>query len=381
MRVLLNALKLDEGVNNSLSGNFYHVYYFVLALARFKEIEIKVLVDEITLPVFSQILGDESLIFVPLGKSITLQKVLKSDYAVYKFIKRLKPDIYHRPTGQLPLFPIACKTISTIADLNFTVLKTPIIKRVYKNLSYWWTVRRADLIICVSRFTRDELVTKFAADPGKVFVIHHGTNILPSPSFELASNLPNGFWLTFGHQSHKNVESSLLALKKFNEEGNHTHLVVVGKHRYIEDVLKPLTLRLNIRDMVHFVGHVKQEELHGLYKKALGMLFLSTYEGFGMPLLEAMAAGCPVICSNIPVLEEVGGDAVLTARSNDVEMIVQHMRAIHSDSKFRLELIRKGLLRSSSFDWYVNVRQTIALYRMLANTTNKCATMKKELVQ
>jgi glycosyltransferase involved in cell wall biosynthesis len=374
MRVLINAIKLDEGDKHSLSGNFYHVYYFVMALARIKDITIKVLVDEITLPFFSQILNDESLVFVPLRTSATMMKVVKSDYAVYKFVKQLKPDIYHRPTGQLPLFPIDCKAVSTIADLNFTVLKMPVVKRIYKNLSYWWTVRRADLIICVSRYTREQLVTRFGVDPGKVFVVHHGTNVLPPPSFKLSNDLVDDYWLTFGHQSHKNVETCLFALKKFNEGGPHTHLVVVGEHRYIDEILKPLAQRLGLDDSVHFVGYVGREELHGLYRKALGMLFLSKYEGFGMPLLEAMVAGCPVICSNIPVLEEVGGDAVLTARCDDVETVVQHMRSIHTDKKFRSELIRKGLSRSTLFDWDDSARRTITLYEKIVGAGGKHTT-------
>jgi len=362
MRVLINALKLDEGPSRHLVGNFYHVYYFTLALSKIPNIEVNVLVDEVTYPIFLKNVPLASLVLVKLGDK-TLSKILRADFAVLKYTKKLNVDIYHRPTGQLPFPPLTCASISTIADLNFTILKTNLFKRIYKVLSYRWTIRRANYVICISNYTREQVIRKLKSIPEKTSVVYLGTNILPEPSFKISKKYGNDFWLTFGHQTHKNVESCIFSIKHYYEIfGERNHLIVVGENPYIRNVLIPLADKLGLSNFIHFIGCITLNELHGLYKKAHCLLFLSSYEGFGMPVLEAMSSGCPVICSNVCSLPEICSDAAIICDPKDTGNISNYMHKVKTEKIIRNLLIKKGKIRASFFSWDKTAMETVSIY-------------------
>jgi glycosyltransferase involved in cell wall biosynthesis len=362
IKVLVNAIKLDEGSTHHLAGNYHHVENLTIALARHPEIRIKVLCDEYTLKPLGERLPAELLEYTPLNNG----GVWAADNAVVRAVNRFDPHVYHRPGGQLPLLRLKSPTVATFADLNFIYLKMPWTRRIYKQVSYGLTVRRASQITCVSHYTRSEVIRRLNADERKVTAIPHGTNCLPEPSFRLADEMGPLTWVTFGHQAHKNVETVLHALA---QRPTDERLVVVGESETISKVLRPMAQQLGLHSRVAFPGRVPSSELHGLLKRSLGLVFLSLYEGFGLPLLEAMQAGCPVICSNVCSLPEVAGDAALVQNPRDAGAAAQAMHRLRGDAALRSQLVSRGFDRIKLFTWTSAAEQTVAVYQRAVDPT------------
>ena len=357
--VALNGLKLAEGKAHSLSGNYYHVQNLAVALAKREDIRLLVFCDQDSHPPLLECLPTECLRF----KAIKRESVISADFAVARLVRRENPDIYHRPTGQLPLFRIPCRTIASIADIHFKVLPTPLLKRCYKELSYRWTILRADAITCVSEFTRQEVIQRLHVAPQRLTTILHGVNPLPPPSMVIAAGIRHPFWITFGHQPRKNVETVVRSLALGKNHGNaRTDLVVVGASGHLAREVGPLASQLGVREQVHFVGRIAGAELNGLYRNALGLVFMSYYEGFGLPILEAMSSGCPVICSNVSSLPEVAGDAGVLLPPNDSEALAAVMKRWYEDPAERSTYRERGLARAKRFSWDSAADQTVEVY-------------------
>lgn len=355
----MHALKLDEGPHHHLAGNFHHVRCLATALTRLDGLRLVLLADQHSY----QPLMDSGLKCQIIGCKLREPRVLTADEAVHQWVNRIQPDIYHRPTGQLPFRQLPCKTVAGVADLNFVMRPTRLAVRLYKELSYRWTLNIADCVVCVSEYTRSEVVRYFEPNGTRLRVVRHGAGNLP-PIEDIGLNLDAGYWLTFGHQPHKNVESciKMMELRRQRRDRQKDHLVVVGRSRHLEEVIMPMVRQRGLGDIVHFVGKVSDGQLHGLYRSAKGLLFLSKYEGFGLPVLEAMSVGCPVITSDVCSLPEVAGGASLMTPPDDVSQIAEHCSAIESSSEFRSDLVNKGYLRANSLTWHAAAVSVSAIY-------------------
>lgn len=358
MRVLFNALKVDEGPpSHVLSGNYYHTHYLAEALSSRHELDLIVLSDEHTHESLSTVIPLNNLCRVELNGG----GVMAADHAVARSVRRLKPDLYHRPTGQLPLRPMSIPTVATIADLHhYLVFPTPLLKKIYKHVSYCWTMHAATEITCISEYTRQEVIRHFGVPARKVTVIHHGANPLPPADESVSRSIDGGFWLAFGHQCYKNVEAAIRAMRQRPDQ---ERLVVVGTGSYIENILKPLAAKALVPDRVLFPGYVSRAQLHGLLQRSIGLLFLSTHEGFGLPVLEAMFAGCPVISSNRCSLPEVVGKAGKLVSPSDQDQIGRAMGSLTGDSVERQSLISLGLENAARFTWEDAAEKTLHVYR------------------
>jgi glycosyltransferase involved in cell wall biosynthesis len=301
-----------------------------------------------------------------VGKSS--DNVIQSDMAVFRAVRMLSPSLYYRPTGQLPFLPLSCPEIMGVADLNFFWLPTSFAKRVYKKVSYRLSLARAKKVICISNFTRDDVLSNFKVPRSKICVIHHGATALPAPV--LNSGEPQKvFWLSFGHQSHKNIELCLRALALRTNYPDES-LVVVGSCEHIDHVLKPLSRKLGLQERVDFVGRVSADKLSWLYRNALGLLFVSKFEGFGLPILEAMSAGCPVIASNIASLVEVAGDAALFTDVDNYDGLSGHMTTLRFDAEYIVRAKEQGMLRAQLFTWDRTASETLRVFEEVWNDQN-----------
>lgn len=359
-RVLLSALRLGDGAPDRRTGNFYHVFYLVQALARRHDVDLTVLADESSYDAMAELLPAGRL-----HRASVRGNVVGRDLAIASTVYRLRPDVYHKPTGALPTLPLPCPTIAGIADLNFVALPTRPDKRLYKELTHRWTSRRATHIVCVSEYTRQEVLSYLNPDPARVSVIPHGTNELAGGDDGMAARMEldlGRYWLAFAHHAHKNVETLLqaAAYRAFAGTGE-LPLVIVGDGPYVDDVLRPMVEALNLGATVRFPGRVTSGTLRGLYQRASGLLFPSQYEGFGLPVLEAMALGCPVVCSNVCSLPEVAGDAAALMAPTDIRALLDAVRRLESGA--RHDQIRRGRLRAASFTWERAADATAQLYR------------------
>jgi len=365
-RVLVNALKLHEGPERSPNGNFQHVLHLAAEMAMLPGIEVLILTDLDSHGPLAERIQEGRLI----PTHLRIDSIRAADRAVVQAVRRLRPDIYHRPTGQLPFRDLHCATVVGIADLNFKHLPTPLLKRLYKELSYRWTMRKADRVICVSGYTRDDVAKRYRGVAGRLRVVPHGTNELPLADNSLAQLQAGPFFLVFGNQAHKNVELCLRAFAELNGAIPGLWLALVGRNEHVETALRPMVNRLGLDAAIEFVGAPTGAQLAGLYKRATGLLFPSRFEGFGLPILEAMGAGCPVVCSNVCSLPEVAGEAAIMLDPDDVAGMRAAILTLVRDTAHRAEFIAAGHKQAARFTWRRAADLTEAIYREILYPQN-----------
>jgi glycosyltransferase involved in cell wall biosynthesis len=359
--ILINAIKLHQGPQRLPTGNFQHVLHLVESLVQRCEIGLKILTDLDSYPPLAERVGEKYLIQTNLkGNSL-----IAADRAVVSAIRRYRPKVYHRPTGQLPFSRLPCRAITGIADLSFMVLPHPWHKRLYKELSYRWSIMRADRIVCVSKFTRDDVHHRLKVPLSKLRVVYHGTNPLGAPNYTLSKNINGKYFLVFAHQVHKNAELCLEVLEKLRDRHPDLNLVLVGSNLFIEGYLKPLAKRLNLSEAAKFVGAPTAAELSGLYRRARGLLFPSRFEGFGLPVLEAMGVDCPVLSSNVCSLPEIAGDGAVLLAPNDIEGWIRETERFLVDDEHYRRMVQLGRLQAAQFTWDKAADATISIYREL----------------
>jgi glycosyltransferase involved in cell wall biosynthesis len=177
--------------------------------------------------------------------------------------------------------------------------------------------------------------------------------------------LQQPFVLTVGNQQpRKNLGRLLQAWKMLAAAGRDggSRLVIAGGHRGRRDDLAALAAALGVRDRVQFLGYVPHEHVPALYAAAAAFVFPSLYEGFGLPLLEAMACGTPVVSSNATSLPEVAGDAAVYFEPIDVSGMVSTIGAVLQDATLRAELRERGLQRAARFSWKACAKAAVAVY-------------------
>ena len=216
--------------------------------------------------------------------------------------------------------------------------------------------RRADLVITVSEFSRREIGKWYGADIGKMPICYEGANhitdVAADPAVLYRLNLVGRkFFLGVGVDSaNKNIATVVAAFHKAKFAD--TVLVLTGARDP-----KVFGRIMHIHsEGVCMVGFISDAELRSLYEHALALVFPSLYEGFGLPPLEAMTCGCPVIISEQPALSEVCGDAALRCPAEDTVQIMKHMQALHGDAGLRARLVAAGKERVRRFSWEATAR-------------------------
>jgi glycosyltransferase involved in cell wall biosynthesis len=229
----------------------------------------------------------------------------------------------------------------------------------------------ADIIISPSYYTKKEIVELLRVSSDKVKVIPYGLDhhlfrprdkekarkVLGLPlNKKLVLNVANE------EDPRKNIRTLILAFSKLRKKLSDVILVRVGrKSRHIQDLIA----KLNLQEYVLNVGEVSADEIKYFYNACDIFVFPSLYEGFGIPLLEALASGCPVIASNVTSIPEVVNDAGILLNPLDVDGFASAMFELLNDSRTRSELVERGLARSMLFDWARCARETIHVYKQL----------------
>jgi len=290
---------------------------------------------------------------------------------------RFKPvDVLHSPDF-IPPFRRRCRSIITIHDLNFLLYPQFLTKasaRYYGQIDQ--AVRHTDHIIAVSESTRHDIVRLLGVPEQMITVIYEAPrrffHILPDvdlrPRLQQRFGLKRDFLLFAGTiEPRKNIPTLLSA---FQQMLDHYHpdvdLVLAGARGWLADEIDGLVSRLGLSDRVRFLGRVSDEELVWLYNATRMLVWPTFYEGFGLPPLEAMACGAPVIVSNVSSLPEVVGDAGLLVDPTDTNALTVAMWRVLSDDTLRQEMIAKGIKRAANFSWERAARETLALYRRVA---------------
>lgn len=270
------------------------------------------------------------------------------------------PDILFVPSHGLPFF-LPKKKVVTVHDLGFKHFPRSytLFQRFYYFWIHFWSIRVADRIIVPSEFTKRDLEKEFKVKSKKIKVIPLGfqeqsSQVSSKAKLEFLKkyNLKAPFFLYVGRlEKKKNIIGLIKAyqlFKNLTSESLIPDLVLVGRPGYgYSNIRKEIFSVSGIKEL----GYLSSSELPLAYSSALAFIFPSFYEGFGIPLLEAMANSCPILSSQAGSLPEIGGDAVLYCDPFNSESIAQGMLTLWQDREKRQKLIKKGCQRIQHFSW------------------------------
>ena len=301
------------------------------------------------------------------------------------YISRERLDLMHFPHFNVPVFCFT-KFVITIHDLILTKFPTtrattlgPMLYKV-KNMAYrfviWFGMKRAKRIFAVSKFTKDDIVNNFKVNKEKIEVTYEGVANLDKHNnehndkevlSEYGINSP--FLLYVGNAyPHKNLEGLARVFSEILDDEKDLNLVMVGKEDYfytrIMNYAEGLGLwnREGSSNKIIFPGYVPDEKLEILFKNARAYVFPSFYEGFGIPPLEAMSKGCPVVSSNKTCMPEVLGDSAIYFNPDNEEEMREQIKKIVKDGELRDKLIKRGYNQIQKYSWKKCAKQTLDSY-------------------
>lgn len=286
-------------------------------------------------------------------------------------------DVFHSTDFVLP--PVSrARTLLTVHDLTF--LRYPECAhpklRVYLSEVVPRSLARADRVLADSYATKVDLVELLGVDPDRISVVYGGIEERFSPTADPGDGaireqygLDRPYMFSLGTiEPRKNYERLVSAYDRLLAEaaGDLPQLAIAGGKGWLyEDVFAAVD-RPHLHDRVRFLGFVDDAHLPALYRGAQLFVFPSLYEGFGFPPLEAMACGCPVVCSNSSSLPEVAGDAAIPVDPTDVEALASAIDAGLSDTDLRAHLVRRGLSRAAKFSWLASARKLLNEYERVS---------------
>jgi len=296
---------------------------------------------------------------------------LREQWQLSILLRSEKFDLYHSPTYTLPLAFVR-KGLLTIHDLIHLVFPKDysLLHRIYYRMVLRPAVARCLHVFTVSDHSKKDIQFYLKGNPDKITVTPNGIDSFwsPRPESPLLSpdyGLGSGYLLFVGNSKpHKNIRRVVAAFQKLvREQAYPGKLVVVGL------TLQPFPPELADR-IINF-PHCSDEELQALYSRAQLLLAPSLYEGFGLPVLEAMACGCPVLVGNRSSLPEIVGRAGIQVDPFQVEAIVQGIKKVLDDPGLSRELTHQGLQRAQEYSWEKTTRIVLNTYKALGRTLKK----------
>jgi glycosyltransferase involved in cell wall biosynthesis len=302
-------------------------------------------------------------------------------------VRELELDVLHVPSYRRLIWRKPCPLVATIHDLApFRVSrKYDLARMFYGRVVVKYLARRQDQIITVSQNTARDIEQFFGIEQDDLRVIHNGIDhdrFYPRPTAESRAEvlqkfrLDKPFFLYVARLEHpgKNHRRLIEAFERFKEEtGSDWLLAFGGSDWHGADLIHARIAESSYGSDIRTLGFVSNDDLPTLYSAAEAFVYPSLYEGFGLPPLEAMACGCPVISSDRGSLGEVVGDAAWIIDPEDVEDICDALLKLHSEPRSRAALVIKGLAHSKEFSWERAARETLAVYRSVYQNAPKRA--------
>lgn len=282
-------------------------------------------------------------------------------------------DIIHYPGSTIDQPEIRTPCVLTLHDIQqeyFPQFFSPEVL-AWRKATFKPSAQKARHIITDSEFTRQTIIERYRVSPAKVHTIHFavGDTFQPAPTLSTSHirhkyRLPERFiFFPANPWPHKNHARLFQALRLLEQKyGLSCPLVLSGVFESEQAHLQALLDSAGVAGQVRVLGYVPYEDLPGLYAAAAALVFPSLFEGFGIPVLEAMACGCPVICANTTSLPELAGDAALLIDPLDVAQIAEVIYNVLSSEALSKSLREKGLERVKNFSWEKAARETIKVY-------------------
>lgn len=297
---------------------------------------------------------------------------------VEAFVGRV--DLYHATDFVLPPTLPGTRALLTVHDLSFVRVPetaSPSLK-AYLDVVVPRSVSRADHVLADSTATKNDLVELYGTPAEKITVLLSGVD-------ERFRRVDNAAVLALARQRYKlpatpyifsvgtvqprkNYGRLIQALARLRGGGQDVDLVIAGGAGWLEDPIYETIRQHDMTGHVHFIGFADEADLPALYSGAVGVAIPSLYEGFGLPVLEAMACGTPVVTSNVSSLPEVAGDAALLVSPTDLDTITHALEQLLTDPTLRQALVQRGLARASQFTWEAAARQLQQVYGFLIHS-------------
>ena len=281
--------------------------------------------------------------------------------SVPRFLKKINPDIFISPDGFLPS-PLDIPSLNVIHDINFAHFPQdlPFLSRQFYTNNFPKFAQRASHIATVSEYSKKDLINTYNIKEDKISVVYNGSdshykpvgeNIKSKIKEKYTSN-SNYFIFVGSVHPRKNLIRLIKAFDLFKRNSDsHFKLLIVGDFFFKNSTLMHLYNSLEFKKDIIFTGRMEIEELSKVMASAFALTFVPYFEGFGIPILEAMNCNVPIICSNITSMPEVAGQAALYVNPYEIEEIAQAMDKIIYDKQLRENLIEKGKIERQKFSW------------------------------
>ncbi len=302
---------------------------------------------------------------------------IQQQWSVPRHLRRADAILYHSPYYLMPYQP-GVPTVLTCYDLipliypeYFTTLQ-----RLIYRATHMLAIHTAQITLAISETTKADLIRYFRVDPEQVIVtpLAADPHLVPQPRERVAAvrskyGLPDHYILYLGsNKPHKNLVRLVQAWQVANLKSQipNLKLVIAGHWDNRCPEARQFVEEQGLQDQVVLAGPVNEADLPALYSGAELFAFPSLYEGFGLPVLEAMACGTPVVCSNTSSLPEVAGDAVIRVDPLDTEALAEAIGRALADQALRQDLRARGLAQAAQFSWERTACETLKVYQTLA---------------
>ena len=275
------------------------------------------------------------------------------DHSVTRFLKKNNIDLFISPDGYLSL-KTNVPQISVIHDLNFEHFPEDLKPHHSKYLRKFFPkfAHKAQHILTVSEFSKQDIINTYNVPPEKISVAYNGVSEQFTTNSKTETTAIPYFLFVGSIHPRKNLKRLLLAFDEFKDQANSKHqLLVVGDPYFWSDEMKTTLEQLKFKHDVVFKPYASVDDLINYYQHAEALMFVSYFEGFGIPIVEAMACGCAVVVGANTACDEIAGDAALKINPFDHKEIAEKMLEISSNKDLKASLIQKGIIRARKFTW------------------------------
>ena len=284
-------------------------------------------------------------------------------------LKKDQPDILFMPIQSVPFFkkPRNIKIVVTVHDLAFLLFPEyfTVKDKFFLKLHTKRAIKMADEIIVPSKATKRDIIKFYKVDESKITVVYHGITLYDKNnlSSQTIAKINSPYILFVGViQPRKNIIRLIEAFEMVKANNQELKLIIVGKKGWQSDAIYKRAEESRFAKDIIFLGGVSNDHLDDLYRNALAFILPSLYEGFGMPVLEAMNYGIPCIVSDNSSLSEVSGDSSLLIDAYNSSDIAEKIEILCRDENLRKEFARKGLERVKNFNWEKAAEQTLEVF-------------------
>lgn len=312
-----------------------------------------------------------------ITRKFRVRRILYEHVILPRLAHHHNVDVFWSPSDIAP-FRLSCVSTVTIHDLKRFVLphEFPFMERLYFRMFLKTTAKNANLIFTVSQSSGQDIMNYLNIPADRIIVAHNGLDPsiaeeegIPFESLKRIHGISRKYILFVGQMiKSKNVPRMIRAFKNCREADEYDFVLVgqdgSGWHE-IENTIKRESQASNLRERIHHIKWATTEHLVSLYKHATALFYASLYEGFGFPIIEAMACGLPIITSNRSSMPEVAGDASILVDPTDEASMTQALGNILTDEEVRNTLVRRGYERVKFFSWENTAKKYLAVFNRL----------------